>query len=153
MQAVSPAEIARNTAGARTFIYADDDPDTRRHLASHPEARKLTLARTNETAVFVGFWLVALVISAAAVLVASRLFFRGQYLSDAGAGGLLLMLAAALGTYLLFLAATIAALLASRRVLWMVAQLGLLAMKLLPGRDSSRHLPNDNTDNAGDRNE
>ncbi len=146
MRAVSPAELASRGQGPRTFIYADDDPDTRRHLAAHPEARKMTLASVNETAVFIGFWLLAVVISAVAMLVAARWFFRDRYLADAGAGGLLLVLGVALGAYLGVLAATIAALLASRRVLWVVAQLGLLAMRLLPGRDSSKTLPGESPD-------
>ncbi|MGC9454628.1 MAG: J domain-containing protein [Phycisphaerae bacterium] len=150
MRAVSPAEMARRATGPKSFIYAEDDPDTRSHLAAHPEARKLTLPRTNETAVFVGFWLLAVVISAAAVLVASRLFFRDTYLADTGARGLLLMLVTALGTYLVVLAATIAALLASRRVLWVVTQLGLLALRLLPGRSETKTLGHDEQTDASD---
>lgn len=145
IRAVSPAEVARRTSGPTSFIYADDDPETRRHLAAHPEAQKRTVASFNEPAVFVGCWLLAIVVSAGAVLFASRWFFRGRYLADTGAVGLALILTAAVGTYLAVLAATIAALLASRRVLWVVAQLGLLAMRLLPERSETKTLGRDET--------
>lgn len=145
MRAVSPTEIARRTPGPKSFIYADDDPDARLHLAAHPEARKLTVANLNEPAVFVGCWLLAIVVAAGVVLFVSRWFFRGRYLADTGAGGLVLILTAALGTYLAVLAATIAGLLASRRVMWVVAQLGLMAMRLLPGRGGTKPLGRDKT--------
>jgi hypothetical protein len=143
MRAVSPAELARRAAGPRRFVYAADDPDVRRHLAAHPEAQRVSLPRVNETAVFVGFWVLAVVISAAATLASMRWLLAGRFHGQMSTGDVLLIVGVALSAYLAVLAATIAGLLASRRVLWVVAQIGLLAMRLLPGRSAPRDLPAD----------
>ncbi len=121
------------------------EPGARALAAGHrwrhrPGARKLSYPSHNENLVFACFWVLAVMV---AILVGLP---TGTYLAERLPGllggwktGLLLVVV--LGAYASVLAATIAVLVLSRKVVWVIFRLGLAGLRLLPRPQDQDKLP------------
>lgn len=104
-----------------------------------PPAQRRVLPTRDETAVFVGFWVLAMVLSLGVVLAWSPVRTHVFGADKMGMGDVVAVAAASVGVYVGVLAATVALLVASRKVVWLIVQFGVRLRRLLPA--PTRKLP------------
>ena len=105
----------------------------RRRRPDGKVAERASYPTLNENFIFVCFWLAAIGLSTVIAFLLAPL--GGQ----AGAG--ILALAAPLGTYALVLAATVAGLILTRKVVWRIVEWSLVWRRALPGPKAATPLP------------
>lgn len=126
----TPAELARRAGGWRhDWPGGGRRGDRARRWWPWPVTQKVTLARVNETRVFVWFWAVALVVGVVVACFADQWGLVGQMPATPGIGDLLGMILMGIGVYLGVLAGTVAAIIMTRQIVAVTLQLGL---RLLP---------------------
>jgi len=87
-----------------------------------PGARRMSVATTNEWALFVGLWTAALLAAVVLPLLLVNTDLGGYLLAGGETRGIWMLTAACLGSYAAVLTAGLLAISASRKVLWLVAR-------------------------------
>ena len=103
-----------------------------------PELRKRSLPTVDENRVFVYLWLLATALGVVAALFSVALICPSK--GERGAAGLAVF-AVPVGVYSAVVAGTIIALLASRRVVWLIVQVVVRLRRALPGPPRDAELP------------
>ena len=104
-----------------------------------PELRKRSFPTVDENRVFVCFWLLATALGIVAALISVALIPPAVGESDLAAG--LVVFALPVGLYLAVVAGTIIALLATRRVVWLIVQVVVNLRRALPWPPKETGLP------------
>ena len=109
-----------------------------------PGTQRLALASLNEPAVFVCLWLLAIALSLAAPLLLPGL--SGDLGGNPGAPGIVLLLALPLTIYAAVMASAMLVLVTTRRIIWLIGELGFRGRRALPpGRACRGSLPKANS--------
>lgn len=129
---LSPTDMALQEVGwfAAPLGVSPNEPDRQTEGAT-----KLSFPRTDETAVFVVFWIVAIVAAfATAYGIGKSGYF---YMPDNPSVGYILMLVLApILAYIAVVAATLGLLILTRKILWVVIQMAFPSRRALP---SAKH--------------
>lgn len=138
----TPQDFAREGFGGSRYGHAAVDDELRGDAGSAAGflRRKHTYATRNETAIFVCFWLVAIVLGVAVGYLTAH--YRG--LNEAGApqtSDILVSIALAEGIYAAVAAATIAVLVLTRKLIKLTLQFASQRWRVLPGPKRDRDLP------------
>ncbi len=138
----TPAELARRAGGWRHgWPRGGRQGDRAPWWWPWPITQKVTVARLNETKVFVCFWVVALSVGVVVACFADQWWLVGRMPAEPNAGDLGRMILMGIGVYLAVLVGTIVAIIMTRQIVSMTVQLGL---RLLPAplrRKRDRKLP------------
>jgi len=131
----TPADFSRLGPGLADRLYGP------MQWQFQPPVQKRVLATRDENAVFVCFWLLAVVLALGVVLawspVRTGLFGAGRW----GTGDVVGVIMTSAGVYVGVLIVTVSLLVASRKVVWLIVQFGVRLRRLLPA--PARKLPND----------
>ena len=126
----TPAELARRTGGWRHGGGGGAGRSDRSPWWwPWPATRKVTLARVDETKVFVWFWAVAMAVGVVVACFADQWGLVGRMPAEPRAGDLVGMILMGIGVYLGVLAGVIVAIIMTRQIVVMTVRLGL---RLLP---------------------
>ncbi len=135
----TPGDLAREyeSAGRAAERSGVSEADPVAH-ADVPFLRKVSIPTLNEPAAFVAMWLGAVVLGIAAAVIVAAMMDLGHQ-ADWSEVGWLVGISA--GAYLLAVTAAVAAILFTRRVVWMAYQLTVWARRALPGAVQEKALP------------
>ena len=97
-----------------------------------PGTHRVSCATRNEGRIFVWFWLVAVALAVAAAWAVIELRVFGRFQEDLGATGVAAVVAMSLAVYAVTVVAALAALMATRRFVWLVGRLGFTGRRTLP---------------------
>jgi len=115
-----------------------DDPEPWRAL---PGTHKISLATLNEPRVFAMLWVLAIVLSVTGTYVAARLRVRVGFREEMHPAEALVFLVMPLAIYAVLTTTALLAVVLSRRIVWLIGQLGHLARRALPAPPDERELP------------
>ncbi len=131
-----PEEQKRYTPGdyARTQAdwFVDSLPGGKAVDPSAPGAQRITYARHNETKVFLVSWLVAMFLALIVAYYAARLGVR-WFKPDSHLLYVIVLIVIPIAVYGVVVAATLLVIINSRKIYWVVVQLGLHLRRALPG--------------------
>ena len=131
----TPAELSRMD------LVAEEGDDGPMQWRTQPPLQRRVLPTRNETALFVASWVAAMVLAVAVMLAYAPIRARLFGSAKMGAGDAVAVVTASLGVYVAVLIAAVAALVATRKVVWLMVQFGVRLRRLLPA--PARDLPND----------
>jgi len=136
-----PQDFTRMAVGWHTGRDAGArlrDPEPWRAL---PGTHRVSLATLNEPRVFVVLWLLAIGLSVGGTYLAARLRIWDGFREDLPPAEALVFLVLPVGIYAVLTTAALLVLILTRRIVWLVGQLGYLARRALPAPSDEPKLP------------
>ena len=135
--ALRPKDFARAQDGWHFDVHWEKEPHGRA-WRRRPDAQRVALATRDENRLF-GVLLAGSIVAAVLVaVVLGRTGAFGTFGTEADGWSYAAAAAVAVGLYAAGVAASVAVAVCTRRVVWIVRRLGLLARRLLPGRANPR---------------
>jgi|GEM_PF-2228965 len=106
-----------------------------------PGTHRFTWSRLNEPAVFMCAWALAIALAVVVAHLMTRSGWLAQFRRDLGIGKVILLLLMSLAIYAAVVAGSLVLLILTRKVIYLVGQLGFLGRRTLPGPEGTRKLP------------